>query len=103
MRWYDVEPDVYMAISMIECSDLPKQIEYAKLILDKLKAKDTDLEYIKNTTLNNLVTKQYKRWYDNNETISLAFEYLKNTTPELQKEIAKDLLVYINIGAATRA
>ena len=33
MRWYDVEPDVYMAISMIECSYGDAQTDYAKYII----------------------------------------------------------------------
>lgn len=100
MRWYDVEPDVYMAISMIECSDLPKQVEYAKYILKQLKEKDSDMEYIKNTTMNNIDNRHYQRWYDKNETISSAFEYLKNASKDLQKEIALDVLSYMNIKAS---
>jgi hypothetical protein len=100
MRWYDVEPDVYMAISMIECSELPKQIEYAKLIINNLREKDSNMEYIKNTTIKNLSQKYYKRWYDKNDTISMAFEYLKNSTRDIQIEVAKEVLSYINIQAA---
>ena len=102
MRWYDVEPDVYMAISMIECSSYAKQIEYAKYIIKQLKEKDSEMEYIKNTTIKNIDNRMYQRWYDKNETISTAFEYLKNTTTLLQKEIALDVLAYMNINASTR-
>jgi len=103
MRWYDVEPDVYMAISMIECSELPKQIEYAKYIIGKLKEKDPEMGYIKNTTLYNLGNRNIRRWYDKDETISLAFEYLKHTATVFQKEIALDVLAYMNISASTDA
>lgn len=103
MRWYDVEPDVYMAISLIECSELPKQVEYAKLIIDKLKERDTEMEFIKNTTISNLGGGNYRRWYDKHETVSLAFQYLKNANTDLQKEIAKEILVYMNIAATTFA
>ncbi len=95
MRWYDVEPDVYMAISMIECSYVDAQTDYAKFIIRNIKAKDTDMNYIKNITEKNVKTK-YQRWYDKNETLSTAIEYLKNTTPQLQKEISLGVLAYKN-------
>lgn len=103
MRWYDVEPDVYMAISMIECSELPKQIEFANFIISKLKEKDSEMEYIKNTTIANINNRQHQRWYDKNETVSLAFEYLKNTKQEIQIQVAKDVLSYINIQASLKS
>lgn len=94
MRWYDVEPNVYMAISMIECSDCFKQVECAKYIIEQLKEKDLNLDYIKNTTKGNVNNPQ--RWYDKNEIISTAFEYLKNTNQILQKEIALGVLAFMN-------
>lgn len=106
MRWYDIEPDVFMAISMIECSSFGKQIEYANYIIKQVKEKDPDMEYIKNTTMDNIRNidnRTFQRWYDKDETISTAFEYLKNTTSNIQKEIALDVLSYMNIQTAARA
>ena len=72
MRWYDIEPDVCMAISMIECAGPDAQLDYAKYIIQLIKEKDTEMSYIQNTTKTNLQNK-YTRWYDSNETISRAF------------------------------
>lgn len=95
MRWYDLEPDVCMAISMIECADSYSQIDYAKFIIQQIKQKDKEMNYIKNATRNNISNK-YTRWYDKNETISTAFAYLKGTTKELQKEVSLQVLAYMN-------
>ena len=50
MRWYDLEPDVCMAISMIECAPPNAQVEYAEYIIKLVKEKDKDFDYIKNIT-----------------------------------------------------
>ena len=99
MRWYDIEPDVCMAISMIECADKKAQIEYAEYIIKLVKEKDTDMYYIKNTTMNNIEHK-YQRWYDKNETISTAFSYLKGTTKIIQKEVSLSILALMNSAVA---
>ncbi len=93
MRWYDIEPDVYMAISLIEIANDEQKIDYANFIIKTVKIKDKDMNFIKNKTKNNIKNK-YQRWYDKNDTLSTAIEYLKNTTPKLQKEISLDVLKY---------
>ena len=93
MRWYDIEPDVYMAISLIEIANDEQKIDYANFIIKTVKIKDKDMNFIKNKTKNKIKNK-YQRWYDKNDTLSTAIEYLKNTTPKLQKEISLDVLKY---------
>lgn len=95
MRWYDIEPDVCMAISMIECAPLSSQIKYAEYIISQIKEKDTEMNYIKNTAINN-IKRKYQRWYDKNEIISTAFEYLKGTSKNIQKEVSLSVLAYMN-------
>ena len=93
MRWYDIEPDVYMAISMIECENYNRQIDYAKFIINAIKQKDKEFNYIKNSTKDNLA-KKHLRWYDKDITLSTAIEFLKNTTAEIQKEVSLQVLAY---------
>lgn len=99
MRWYDLEPDVCMAISMIECAKQEEQVEYAEYIIRLVKEKDDDMNYIKNTTMSN-IERRYNRWYDKNETISTAFSYLKGTTKEIQKDVSLSVLAYMNSAVA---
>lgn len=95
MRWYDIEPDVCMAISMIECANQEAQIDYASFIIKQITEKDKEMCYIKSVTQANLNNK-YTRWYDQNETLSTAFAYLKGTSKELQKEVSLSVLAYMN-------
>lgn len=99
MRWYDIEPDVCMAISMIECAGKKAQVEYAEYIIKLVKEKDSEMNYIKNTTKSN-IERKYQRWYDKNETISTAFSYLKGTTKNIQKEVSLSVLALINSAIA---
>ena len=99
MRWYDLEPDVCMAISMIECAPPNAQVEYAEYIIKLVQEKDKDFDYLKNITKANLANR-YQRWYDRNETVSKAFAYLKETKKELQKEISLSVLAYMNSAVA---
>lgn len=99
MRWYDIEPDVYMAISMIECAKPEEQVDYAKYIINKLKEEDTEMLYIKNAAKEK-IHRKYQRWYDKNETTSMAFEYLKHTTKDIQKNVALSVLEYMKNLAA---
>lgn len=99
MRWYDIEPDVCMAISMIECAEKKAQVEYAEYIIKLVKEKDSEMNYIKNTTMDN-IERKYQRWYDKNETISTAFSYLKGTTKNIQKEVSLSVLALINSAVA---
>ena len=99
MRWYDLEPDVCMAISMIECASPNAQIKYAEYIINQIKEKDKNFDYIKNITKTNLSNK-HSRWYDQNETVSTAFAYLKVTSKEIQKDVSLSVLALMNSSAA---
>ena len=37
-----------------------------------------------------------RRWYDNNRTLFMAFEYLKDAGDDLQKSVANNVLQFIN-------
>ncbi len=95
MRWYDIEPDVCMAISMIECAGPDAQLDYANYIIRLIKQKDKNMDYIKNAAKTN-IEGRYTRWYDKNETISTAFSYLKETSKDIQKEVSLSVLAYKN-------
>lgn len=74
-------------ISMIDVQKKKHKFNMLNILLNSVKEKDTEMSYIKNTTINNMERK-YQRWYDKNETISTAFSYLKGTTKTIQKEVS---------------
>ena len=91
MRWYDLEPSVCMAISLIELSDLSTQVRCAKYIIQRAKEVDPEMNFIKRATAVNITITQYKRWYDKNETISMAFRYLKELPKDAQSTISNEI------------
>lgn len=93
MRWYDVEPDVCIAISMIELASITLQIDSAKYIIKRGKELDPTLNFIKEAAAETSSIKKYQRWYDKNETISTAFRYLKCMTKDNQIQISKEVLL----------
>ena len=40
-----------------------------------------------------------RRWYDEEETIFEAMEYLRIAQPEVQKELAFDIIEYLEVSA----
>ena len=90
-RWYDKEPALSLAISLIKNSSTELQIECAELI--KLKAMDFGVE-LKNNLLGafNYV---WHRWYDEQEVLLEAFEYLKEADDETRKQIAMEVIAFL--------
>lgn len=100
MRWYDLEPDVCMAISMIEIADDKTKNTCAMFIIEQIKLLDTEYNFIRNCTIENLNC-NYTRWYDQDDQLSMAFRYMKATTKSIQKDVARAILTYINSTAYT--
>lgn len=88
-RWYDVDPVVSRAIAMLEKSDEELQTICAEYIIDKLK--DIDFKM----TLEEQYDYILRRWYDKNIRVSHAMEYLKLAPDELRRELALDIIEFI--------
>lgn len=95
MRWYDLDSSVCMAISMIELADMSTQVKCANHIIKRAKELDPEMNFITKTTEANVSTGNYKRWYDKNETISMAFKYLKELPLDAQKIISNEIFAII--------
>lgn len=88
-RWYDIDPVVSRAIAMLEKADEELQIICAEYVIDKLK--DIDFKM----TLEEQYDYILRRWYDKNIKVSHAMEYLKLSPTELRRELALDIIEYI--------
>jgi len=99
MRWYELEPTVYMAISMIEMSELSQQVDCAKLILKEIDEISEDYILKNIIALSESQIHPKNRWYDKNELISKAFDYLKHVSKENQKQISLSVLNYLKPAA----
>jgi len=97
-RWYDLSPDVCITISRIEMADDEDRTRYAKIVLKELQLcgyKPNNEIYMKRVS-----SYEMKRWYDNNRTLFVAFEYLKDSDNDIQKKVAKNVLKFIELDNA---
>jgi len=88
-RWYDVDPVVSRATEMLEHSAEDIQIICAEYVIDKLK--DMDFEMSLDEQFNYIM----RRWYDKNIKVSHAMEYLKHAPDDIRRELALDIIEYI--------
>ncbi|MBQ7765021.1 hypothetical protein IJ384_06630 [bacterium] len=88
-RWYDIDPTVSLAVSLMRNANIMAQYKCADLIIKKSKEFGLDLS-------ENIITDAFnyvlRRWYDTDQKIAEAFEYLKLLPTELQKETALELI-----------
>ena len=88
-RWYDVDPTVILAVSLMRNANIMTQYKCADLIVKKSKDNGVDLA---DNILTDAFTYVLRRWYDTDQKIAESFEYLKSLPEELQKEVALDLI-----------
>ncbi len=88
-RWYDVDPTVSLAVSLMRNANIMTQYQCADVILKKSKENGVDLA-------DNILTDAFayvlRRWYDTDQKIAEAFEYLKCLPENIQKEVALEII-----------
>ena len=88
-RWYDIDPTVSLAVSLMRNANIMTQYKCADLIVNKSKENGIDLS---ENILADAFTYVLRRWYDTDQKIAEAFEYLKLLPIEIQKEVALDII-----------
>lgn len=88
-RWYDVDPTVSLAVSLMRNANEQTQIKCAEHIIDYAKQRDIAL---KSNTLNDAFNYILRRWYDKDKTVSEAFEYFQVVPSDMQKEISLEVI-----------
>ena len=88
-RWYDIDPTVSLAVSLMRNANRMSQYKCADFIVNKSKENGLDLS-------ENIITDAFnyvlRRWYDTDQKIAEAFEYLKLMPETIQKETALELI-----------
>lgn len=92
-RWYDLDPTVSLAVSLMKSADLDSQVKCAEYIISK--AKNHGIH--KQDVLNTAITIIMRRWYDKDKRIQEAFDYFKSAPVELQREIALQLISVLQV------
>ena len=88
-RWYDIDPTVSLAVSLMRNANIMTQYKCADLIVKKSKDSGVDLA---DNILADAFSYVLRRWYDTDQKIAESFEYLKSLPEELQKEVALELI-----------
>ena len=88
-RWYDIDPTVSLAVSLMRNANIMTQYKCADLIVKKSKDNGVDLA---DNILTDAFTYVLRRWYDTDQKIAESFEYIKSLPEELQKEVDLDLI-----------
>jgi hypothetical protein len=96
-RWYDIDPTVSLAVSLMRNTDIMTQYKCADLIVKKSKDNGIDLSENILTDAFNYVL---RRWYDTDQKIAEAFEYLKLMPDTLQKETALEIINLLQLEEA---
>lgn len=88
-RWYDEDPTVSLAVSLLENTNKANQLSCAEFIKEKSHSFNV---YIEENKLEDAFNYFCKRWYDEDKEIADAFEYLKLMPFELRKETALEII-----------
>ncbi len=88
-RWYDKDPAVSLAVSLLRNASIENQYKYAEFIVSKAQERGVTLE---SNPLAGAFNYVLRRWYDSDEKLAVAFEYLQKASVEHQKEIALELI-----------
>ena len=97
-RWYDVDPTVSLAVSLMRNANIMSQYKCADLIVKT--SKDNGLDLSENI-LTDAFTYVLRRWYDTDQKIAEAFEYLKILPADIQKSIALDIINLLQVEEAS--
>ena len=93
-RWYDVDPTVSLAVSLMRNANILTQYKCADLIINTSKENGLDMS---ENILTDAFTYVLRRWYDTDQKIAESFEYLKSLPEELQKEVALKIITLLQV------
>ena len=93
-RWYDVDPTVSLAVSLMRNANVITQYKCADLIIQTSKENGLDMS---ENILTDAFSYVLRRWYDTDQKIAEAFEYLKSLPEELQKDVALKIIQLLQI------
>lgn len=97
-RWYDVDPTVSLAVSLMRNANILTQYKCADLIIKTSKDNGIDLS---DNILTDAFTYVLRRWYDTDQKIAESFEYLKLLPIDIQKSVSLDIINLLQMEEAS--
>lgn len=90
-RWYDNDPTLSLAISLLQNSELEVRHRCADLAIEiAMKNKIV----IKNN-VKSAIGYLFRRWYDKDEIVAESMEYINAADEKLRKEIALSMIEFL--------
>lgn len=96
-RWYDIDPTVSLAVSLMRNANILTQYKCADLIIKTARENGIDLS---ENSLTEAFSYVLRRWYDTDQKISEAFEYLKLLPLSIQKAVALEIINLLQVEEA---
>lgn len=96
-RWYDVDPTVSLAVSLMRNASEQSQLRCADFIIEYATQRNIQL---KSNSLNSAFNYILRRWYDKDKKTAEAFEYFEVSPSEMQKEIAIEIISLLQLSEA---
>ena len=90
-RWYDKDPTLSLAISLLQNSELNVRHKCADLAIEIAMNNGVVLP----NDIKSAVEYLMRRWYDKDEILSQAMEYIKNSDEDLRKKIAVSMIDFL--------
>ena len=90
-RWYDKEPTLSLAVSLIKNSKTDTQLQCAEFIKNKAQ----DYGVVLNGNLLGAFNYVLNRWYDSSEPLAEAFGYLKEADEDTRKQISLEIIAFL--------
>ncbi len=91
-RWYDIDPTVSLAVSLMRNTNEKTQLKCADFILEYAKRCNVSLP---SNTLNEAFNYLLKRWYDKDKKVAEAFRYFEASPADIQKEISMEIINFL--------
>ncbi len=88
-RWYDLDPTVSLAVSLMRNANEQAQLSCADYIIEYATQRNIEL---RSNSLNSAFNYILRRWYDKDKKTAEAFEYFELSPQEMQREIALEII-----------
>ena len=94
-RWYDVDPTVSLAVSLMRNANEQTQLKCAEYIIDFAKQRNI---FLKSNSINDAFNYILRRWYDQDKKVAEAFEYFQFSPLDIQKEISLEVINFLQLS-----
>jgi len=94
-RWYDIDPTVSLAVSLMRNTNEKTQLRCAEFIIDYAEQKGVN---IPSNSLNDAFNYILRRWYDKDKRIAESFEYFQIAPLDVQKEISLEVINFLQFS-----